>query len=125
MFRVASVVHGGWLVQRIAAKSAKTQLPKFPPTAFLAPPLLAAKVLPGQIWWFSAAPIAPQDGSVTYLRNLKNGAQLYLVGTAHVSAKSAEEVRKVCLTYTACWNEFSTLQAMICKLNGCFSIAGH
>jgi hypothetical protein len=27
----------------------------------------------------------------SYLRNLANGAELYLVGTAHVSRKSAEE----------------------------------
>jgi pheromone shutdown protein TraB len=32
---------------------------------------------------------------MTYLRNNRNGAQLYLVGTAHVSEKSAEEVREV------------------------------
>jgi hypothetical protein len=30
----------------------------------------------------------------TYLRNLDNGAELYLVGTAHVSRKSAEEARR-------------------------------
>lgn len=36
-----------------------------------------------------------QEGTVSHLRNDTNGAQLYLVGTAHVSAKSAEEVRQV------------------------------
>ncbi|KAG0620270.1 hypothetical protein M758_4G203300 [Ceratodon purpureus] len=36
-----------------------------------------------------------QDGSLSYLRNPTNGAQVYLVGTAHVSAKSAEQVREV------------------------------
>lgn len=36
-----------------------------------------------------------QEGTVSHLRNNTNGAQLYLVGTAHVSAKSAEEVRQV------------------------------
>ncbi|CAM6010200.1 unnamed protein product [Sphagnum balticum] len=36
-----------------------------------------------------------EEGSMTYLRNNRNGAQLYLVGTAHVSEKSAEEVREV------------------------------
>lgn len=36
-----------------------------------------------------------QDGSLSYLRNPKNGAQVYLVGTAHVSAKSADQVREV------------------------------
>mmetsp|Transcript_2619 Transcript_2619/g.7423 ORF Transcript_2619/g.7423 Transcript_2619/m.7423 type:complete len:94 (-) Transcript_2619:97-378(-) len=28
-----------------------------------------------------------------YLRNLSNGAEVFLIGTAHVSKKSAEEVR--------------------------------
>ncbi|KAL2652271.1 hypothetical protein R1flu_020399 [Riccia fluitans] len=39
--------------------------------------------------------IGTNDGSVTYLRNGETGAELFLVGTAHVSAKSAEEVRQV------------------------------
>ncbi|KAG6547374.1 hypothetical protein Mapa_010822 [Marchantia paleacea] len=41
--------------------------------------------------------LATNDGTVTYLRNAETGAELYLVGTAHVSAKSAEEVRQVIL----------------------------
>ena len=36
-----------------------------------------------------------EEGSISYLRNEKNGAQVFLVGTAHVSAESAEEVRQV------------------------------
>lgn len=36
-----------------------------------------------------------QDGSISYLRNPRNGAEVYLVGTAHVSNKSAEQVREV------------------------------
>jgi hypothetical protein len=30
----------------------------------------------------------------SYLRNLDNGAEVYLVGTAHVSRKSADEARR-------------------------------
>jgi hypothetical protein len=37
-------------------------------------------------------PLRPQS----YLRNLSNGAELYLVGTAHVSRKSAEEASAQC-----------------------------
>lgn len=43
----------------------------------------------------SATSTLSEDGSISYLRNPKNGAQLYLVGTAHVSAKSADQVREV------------------------------
>lgn len=32
---------------------------------------------------------------MSYLRNPRNGAQVYLVGTAHVSVKSADQVREV------------------------------
>ncbi|XP_024370162.1 uncharacterized protein [Physcomitrium patens] len=38
---------------------------------------------------------APSDGTVVYLRNEENGADLYLVGTSHVSQQSADEVRDV------------------------------
>lgn len=37
----------------------------------------------------------PEDGSVVYLRNGENGADLYLVGTCHVSEKSAQQVKQV------------------------------
>ncbi|KAJ7282198.1 hypothetical protein O6H91_Y355600 [Diphasiastrum complanatum] len=37
----------------------------------------------------------PGEGRVSYLRNPESGAELFLVGTAHVSSKSAEEVREV------------------------------
>ncbi|GBG71632.1 hypothetical protein CBR_g9048 [Chara braunii] len=33
------------------------------------------------------------ESTVTYLKNWENGAEVYLVGTAHISQKSAEEVR--------------------------------
>ena len=32
---------------------------------------------------------------MSYLRNLSNGDEVYLVGTAHISRKSADEVRHV------------------------------
>ena len=32
---------------------------------------------------------------MSYLRNLKNGDEIFLVGTAHISRKSADEVRSV------------------------------
>ncbi|KAG0566075.1 hypothetical protein KC19_7G036600 [Ceratodon purpureus] len=38
---------------------------------------------------------APSDGTVVYLKNEANGAELYLVGTSHVSQQSADEVRDV------------------------------
>ncbi|KAI3889769.1 hypothetical protein MKW92_028889 [Papaver armeniacum] len=40
-------------------------------------------------------PGIPTDGKVVLLRNSSNGAQLYLVGTVHVSKQSAETVKKV------------------------------
>lgn len=36
-----------------------------------------------------------EDGSVVYLRNGENGAEVYLVGTCHVSKKSAQQVKQV------------------------------
>jgi hypothetical protein len=38
---------------------------------------------------------AASDGTVVYLKNEANGAELYLVGTSHVSQQSADEVRDV------------------------------
>lgn len=38
---------------------------------------------------------APSDGTVVYLKNEANGAELYLVGTSHISQQSADEVRDV------------------------------
>lgn len=35
------------------------------------------------------------DGTVVYLKNEANGAELYLVGTSHISQQSVEEVRDV------------------------------
>ncbi|KAI3877288.1 hypothetical protein MKX03_024223, partial [Papaver bracteatum] len=40
-------------------------------------------------------PGIPTDGKVVRLKNSYNGAQLYLIGTVHVSKKSAETVKKV------------------------------
>ncbi|KAI3877293.1 hypothetical protein MKX03_024228, partial [Papaver bracteatum] len=37
----------------------------------------------------------PTDGKVVLLWNSSNGAQIYLVGTVHVSKQSAETVKKV------------------------------
>lgn len=37
----------------------------------------------------------PEDGSVVYLRNGETGADVYLVGTCHVSEKSAQQVKQV------------------------------
>ena len=45
----------------------------------------------------ASATTVTEDGSISYLRNSTNGAEVYLVGTAHVSAKSAEQVREVIL----------------------------
>lgn len=42
----------------------------------------------------SSASIGSPD-TTAVLRNLHNGAEIYLVGTAHVSKRSAEEVREV------------------------------
>ncbi|KAJ7561460.1 hypothetical protein O6H91_03G029300 [Diphasiastrum complanatum] len=39
--------------------------------------------------------VAVGENTVSYLRNSSNGAELYLVGTAHVSSKSAQEVKQV------------------------------
>ncbi|XP_059075713.1 uncharacterized protein LOC131061159 isoform X2 [Cryptomeria japonica] len=39
----------------------------------------------------------PQDGSVICLRNSVNGAEVYLVGTCHVSEKSAQLVKQIAL----------------------------
>lgn len=38
---------------------------------------------------------APSDGTVVYLKNETNGAELYLIGTSHISQQSIEEVRDV------------------------------
>lgn len=38
---------------------------------------------------------AQSNGTVVYLKNEANGAEIYLVGTSHVSQKSADEVRDV------------------------------
>lgn len=50
---------------------------------------------------FSAAPFPADAAAVgspetnSYLRNLQNGSEIYLVGTAHVSKASADEVRQL------------------------------
>ena len=41
----------------------------------------------------SSTPPVPE--TMSYLRNLRNGDEVYLVGTAHISRKSADEVRNV------------------------------
>ena len=38
---------------------------------------------------------SPVPETMSYLRNLKNGDEIFLVGTAHISRKSADEVRSV------------------------------
>eukprot|EP00850_Spirogloea_muscicola_P009137 SM000050S17062 [mRNA] locus=s50:765637:768014:- [translate_table: standard] len=38
---------------------------------------------------------APADGTLTYLRSSRTAAEVYLVGTAHISARSAQQVREV------------------------------
>eukprot|EP00850_Spirogloea_muscicola_P022484 SM000298S10938 [mRNA] locus=s298:35006:37495:+ [translate_table: standard] len=43
----------------------------------------------------SASSEAPADGTLTYLRSSRTAAEVYLVGTAHISAKSAQQVREV------------------------------
>ncbi|KAI3945686.1 hypothetical protein MKW98_022960 [Papaver atlanticum] len=40
-------------------------------------------------------PGIPTDGKVVLLKNSNNGAQIYLIGTCHVSKQSAETVKKV------------------------------
>ncbi|KAI3871809.1 hypothetical protein MKW92_026289 [Papaver armeniacum] len=40
-------------------------------------------------------PGIPTDGKVVLLKNSNNGAQIYLVGTVHISEQSAETVKKV------------------------------
>ncbi|KAI3877281.1 hypothetical protein MKX03_024216 [Papaver bracteatum] len=40
-------------------------------------------------------PGIPTDGKVVLLKNSNNGAQIYLIGTIHVSKQSAETVKKV------------------------------
>ncbi|RZC44182.1 hypothetical protein C5167_037130 [Papaver somniferum] len=40
-------------------------------------------------------PGIPTDGRVVLLKNSNNGAQIYLVGTVHISEQSAETVQKV------------------------------
>ncbi|KAI3895548.1 hypothetical protein MKW92_009174 [Papaver armeniacum] len=44
-------------------------------------------------------PGIPIDGKVVLLNNSNNGAQIYLVGTCHVSKQSAETVKKVNLLF--------------------------
>ncbi|GLJ20475.1 hypothetical protein SUGI_0372460 [Cryptomeria japonica] len=48
----------------------------------------------------------PQDGSVICLRNSVNGAEVYLVGTCHVSEKSAQLVKQVDLCQRRPGKEF-------------------
>ena len=38
---------------------------------------------------------SPVPETMRYLRNLRNGDEVYLIGTAHISRKSADEVRSV------------------------------
>jgi len=38
---------------------------------------------------------SPVPETMSYLRNLRNGDEVYLIGTAHISRKSADEVRSV------------------------------
>ncbi|KAI3877286.1 hypothetical protein MKX03_024221, partial [Papaver bracteatum] len=40
-------------------------------------------------------PGIPTDGKVVLLKNSNNGAQVYIVGTIHISKQSAETVKKV------------------------------
>lgn len=58
---------------------------------------------------FSSSATVTDDGSISYLRNSRNGAQVYLVGTAHVSARSAEQVREVSIVCFGC--QFSSCDA--------------
>lgn len=39
--------------------------------------------------------LPPSDGTVVYLKNEANGAELYLIGTSHISQQSVAEVRDV------------------------------
>lgn len=45
------------------------------------------------------------DGTVLYLRSAKTDVEVYLVGTAHVSAKSAEEVYQVIVCISSIKNK--------------------
>ncbi|CAM6087778.1 unnamed protein product [Calypogeia fissa] len=45
--------------------------------------------------WRVYTNLATDSGSVSYLRSTRTGVEIYLVGTAHVSQKSAEEVYQV------------------------------
>lgn len=64
---------------------------------------LVAAVLVARESFCSASSTITEDGSVSYLRNPRNGAQVYLVGTAHVSVKSADQVREVLVpSWRAC-----------------------
>ncbi|KAK9818306.1 hypothetical protein WJX72_010357 [[Myrmecia] bisecta] len=42
-----------------------------------------------------SAKVQPTPDTTLYLRNLDNGAEIFLVGTAHVSRKSAEQVQQM------------------------------
>lgn len=48
--------------------------------------------------WRSASSSAGDGATTSYLRNLDNGAEVYLVGTAHISKRSAEEVQRIMRT---------------------------
>lgn len=74
------------VARRAAARSSSSCLPRrLPGVALVA----------WQSFSSASSTKVAQDGSLSYLRNPKNGAQVYLVGTAHVSAKSADQVREV------------------------------
>ena len=42
-----------------------------------------------------SAATSPVPETMSYLRDLRSGSEVYLVGTAHISRKSADEVRSV------------------------------
>ena len=48
-----------------------------------------------QRWRASSTSTTNIPGTMSYLRDLRTGNEVYLIGTAHVSKKSAEEVRDV------------------------------
>ena len=48
-----------------------------------------------QRWRASSTSTTNLPGTMSYLRDLRTGNEVYLIGTAHVSKKSAEEVRDV------------------------------
>jgi len=54
-------------------------------------PTFAAKVAGTRALSAASSQVAPNTS--VYLRNLSNGAEVFLIGTAHVSERSAEEVR--------------------------------